>query len=347
LGVAQAPVYQIAATRDGRLVSLPVALFDEVKKDQLVAVLSTVEDNDNSRRIIDAQSEVILAEIDALNAEWEATREQMLGTAAGKATQKALEVRRLEVDVEDARLEVMKYDAELSRDKLKLNNIEMDIKIFTMQAQMDANDVNIFRLKRLRGEYNAVAEMITENEKLRATAQENLQTAEKRLGEYTELRLDPAMSAAQAQNEREIEVQKKKMAELRVQLESLKPVELKAPFDGIVSLVQHRAGEAIMATEPIITIAKKTPDSIVAYATEEQAGSVTENMKVQLIDRNRTPNILVASHVVYVGPTIEQIPPRLWRNPNVPQYGRPIMIDIPASLKGTLVPGAVIGVKGI
>jgi multidrug resistance efflux pump len=217
-----------------------------------------------------------------------------------------------------------------------------------MQVRTDANAANRLRLKSLRDEYDTLAEVIEKNEELRAAAETRSKKAEQRLAEHPKtLKPDAEMDAAKKQFDMAKVVQTKKLDELKAQLEALKPIELKAPFDGIVNVVQHREGEAIMASEPILTIAKTTPDNIVAYATEERAGTVRENMKVQLIDRNRTPNALVASHVVYVGPTIEQLPPRLWRNPNVPQYGRPIMINVPAELKTTLVPGAIVGVKGI
>jgi hypothetical protein len=38
------------------------------------------------------------------------------------------------------------------------------------------------------------------------------------------------------------------------------------------------------------------------------------------------------------------MPQRLWRNPNIPQWGRPVLIDIPPGL--SLVPGEVVGIRG-
>ena len=103
LGVAQAPVHNVGATCDGRLVSLPVALFDEVKKGQVLAVLNAVEDNDNPQDVVTAQMAVVEAEIASLNAQWQAAREQILSNRKDEASQTAMEVRRLEVDIEDAK----------------------------------------------------------------------------------------------------------------------------------------------------------------------------------------------------------------------------------------------------
>jgi hypothetical protein len=39
------------------------------------------------------------------------------------------------------------------------------------------------------------------------------------------------------------------------------------------------------------------------------------------------------------------MPERLWRNPNLPQYGLPVLIKIPPGME--LVPGELVGVRGL
>jgi len=39
------------------------------------------------------------------------------------------------------------------------------------------------------------------------------------------------------------------------------------------------------------------------------------------------------------------MPERLWVNPNIPEWGRPILIKIPPGLE--LVPGELVGVRGL
>ncbi|MHC4742968.1 MAG: HlyD family secretion protein, partial [Planctomycetota bacterium] len=142
LGVAQAPVHNIAATCDGRLVSLPVALFDKVAKGQLLAVLNAVEDNDNPQEVITAQMDVVSAEIESLTAQWIATREQILGSKQAEASQTAMEVRRLEVDIEQAKDEAMQLGKQLATDRFNLRTMDTNIKIFEMQVRTDANAAN-------------------------------------------------------------------------------------------------------------------------------------------------------------------------------------------------------------
>ena len=111
-----------------------------------------------------------------------------------------------------------------------------------------------------------------------------------------------------------------------------------------MSLIQHRAGEAILAGEPILTISEAEPGDVVAYVSEGQLSDIHENMEVKLIQNGKEPKV-VSSQVVYLGPGMELMPERLWRNPNIPQWGRPMLIKIPPSLD--LVPGELVGIRGL
>ena len=44
-----------------------------------------------------------------------------------------------------------------------------------------------------------------------------------------------------------------------------------------------------------------------------------------------------------VSPTIQELPPRLWRNPRVPDYGRAVVIAAAPGMR--LTPGEVVNVK--
>jgi len=71
---------------------------------------------------------------------------------------------------------------------------------------------------------------------------------------------------------------------------------------------------------------------------------VKERMPVELI-KTQMPAQPVSSKIRTIGPTIELMPQRLWRNPNVPQWGLPVLVEIPPGLK--LVPGEVVGIRGL
>ena len=57
------------------------------------------------------------------------------------------------------------------------------------------------------------------------------------------------------------------------------------------------------------------------------------------------PMQVTNSQVVSLGPQMELLPERLWPNPNMPQWGRPIVIKIPPGFN--LVSGELVGIKGL
>jgi multidrug resistance efflux pump len=280
-----------------------------------------------------------------------AARAEYLAQVDNRMSAWAANKRSFAAEVARARLQVSQLAATIAIDKRALHEMELDINTFIAQGQLDVNDLAIFRLQKMRASYATLEEKIEQNQQLKGQAEVALQDALERQEQFVkenqpEVGLED--DAAEELMAKQAEVIQRQTDEVLVELETLgqrESLELKAPFDGVVSLVQRQPGEVVLAGEPILTIAAKKPDNIVAYATEEQAARVKEEMIVQLVDRNRSPNLLVNSQVVYVGPTVEQIPARLWRRPNVPQWGRPILIEIPHGFD--LIPGAVVGIRGI
>ena len=67
-------------------------------------------------------------------------------------------------------------------------------------------------------------------------------------------------------------------------------------------------------------------------------------MEVKIIKRSR-PAQIAPGKVVYIGPTLEMVPQRLWVNLNIPQWGRRILIESQAEMK--MIPGEVVGIQGL
>ncbi len=351
LGIAQSPVHQISATCNGRLKEITVELFDDVKQGDVVAVINSVLDNERPRPEIDAELAVIKAEMAYLAAQSKEARIVYTAQVNNRITGNAAAQGPFAMNANDARLRVLELTAMIEQDKLLLDELDLDINRFVLSGALVANDIAFLDLQKMEMQKANVAERIKRNKGILLSDRKHLEEALDRQ-ELFKGALDPLLTEADEAAEealiKQTVVLARQMEEVLVRLESVKKREavgLRAPFDGVVSLVQHNPGEAILAGDPILTISKRKPDNIIAYATEEQAGRARENMKVQLINRNLRPNLIVASQVVYVGPTVEQMPVRLWRNPNMPQWGRPILIKIPPSLK--LAPGAMVGIKGI
>jgi multidrug resistance efflux pump len=340
LGIAQGNVQEIAATCTGRLTSVAVELFDEVKVGQILAVIDTATDDVNQPQIVQAQLATIQAQIGELRAQLDETADRLSAEAANLETDKVNEQRRFAVNVEGAKLEVLQIEAAIEIDRLTLDRLELDGKIFVLQDRLDANDSGPYELRRIKNEYNVIAKRIYNNERLLAQAQNNRTLAVQRFERFKQREPNhPAMDKALAVIGKAITVEERRMEELLVKRV---PLELKSPFKGVVSLIHRGPGETVLAGQPIMAVAETTPREIVAYVTEKQAGRVREYMTVKLV-RKDSPELLAESQIIHVGPTIEQKPPRLWRNPNVPEWGRPIVIKIPSEMQ--LVPGETVGIR--
>jgi len=356
LGVAQAPVHQVAAMRDGRLQVLNVELFDEVAGGQVLAVVDAVLETSRRGPKLEARLNTLKAQMGELVAQAAAARAEYLAQVDNRRSGWAANKRSFAANVAAAKLQVLQLEVTIEVDKVALREMQLDINTFIAQGQLDVNDLAIFQLQKLRASYATLEKRIEQNRRLKDLATVALQDALDREERFVKENQPDVGLPDETSDElitKQAEVIQRQTDEVMVELRTLgerESLELKAPFDGVVSLVQRQPGEVVLAGEPILTVAKGEPDNIIAYANEEQASRVTKDMEVRLINRNSTEKsgrrtLEVTSRVIYVGPTVEQLPPRLWRNPNVPQWGRPILIDIPRHPDWKLIPGAVVGIK--
>ncbi len=336
VGIARGRVHQIAANCAGRIKQINVELFDEVNAGDKVAVIDTVLDNEN----LQGQLATAQAEVEHLRAQLAPIREQLEADAVKLETDTIASRRRFEVDIENFKLRILELKTQLETNRITLEDLAVEVKIVKGLVEQEA--VAPYELQKAEALHNALAKQIEENGYLLVETAKDLIRAQDRRDEYfarepQHQTVDSALEVIR----QEIKVQTKYVEELLARRE---PLELKAEFAGIVSFVQHSVGEAILAGEPILTIAETKPREIVAYANERQMGRIRERMKVKLIKAGE-PMQVTNSQVVSLGPQMELLPERLWPNPNMPQWGRPIRIKIPPGFE--LVPGELVGIKGL
>ena len=352
LGVAQGQVRQISATCTGRLRSVNIQLFEEVTIGQTLAVVDTVLENET----LDAQLVTIQAEIEHLTAQLDAVQEDYQTRETDRQIGYKADKRRFAVDIENARLRVLELTALLASDRILLGDLDMEYKISRQLLEQDV--IEPYELEKARVYYETLSKKIEENERLLEQSKSHLEKCVQRHDEYEQN--TPYYSTADSDLEvvrKAIKVQEQLMNEL---LARLQPLELKAPINGVVIPIQpnanevslrrpgenvlKRPGEVVTAGEPLFAIAEIEPRDIIAWVNEEQLNSIQEGMSVELI-KNTEPAQIARSQTTYVAPLVEQIPERLWANPAVPQWGRPILIEIPPGLE--LVPGELVRIRGL
>lgn len=346
LGMAQGQAHDVAATTPARITSVSVQLFDKVKKGQTVAVLNTVLEDEQPRSQLQAQLETVLSEIEALTARLVPTQDSLSADKADRENTRISDARRFSIDVENARLEVLRLQAVVETDKITLEDLVLDVKI--AEKLVGEQVLAPFELQKAEAQYNALAKKIEENENLLDQANTALEQTLRRRDEYIQHQpYHPSVDSALEVIRKGISVQENRVDELVTQLENLdrrETLELKAPIDGVVSHILHRQTEVVLAGEAILTIADGDITGIIAYAGSGLMGKVQEGMIVELIKNSEPTRVEIeSSEVTYVGPVVEQMPSQLWRNPSVPQWGRPFLIKAPAVMK--LIAGERVGIR--
>lgn len=338
LGLAQGHVHQVAATCDGRLTDIHVQLFDRVHQGKPLAEINTVLDNEN----IQVQVNTASAEVQHLKAELAAMQERLAAEAANREADWTATHRRFSVDVENSKLQVLELMTLIETDQVALDELELENKISLIRTISDQNDTAFFERQRAKVRYEVLVKKIEENEVLLDQAKKDLEASEKRLAEFSQQRPQhPSSDSELKVISNQIIVQQQRIEELRARRT---PLVLKSPLDGVVAQVYHRPGEAVLAGDIILTVAEAKPTEVIAYAREDQLAGVRERMPVELIKINDSARI-VRSQVAQLGTNIELMPQQLWRNPNAPQWGRPVLITVPAGFD--LVPGEIVGIRGL
>lgn len=340
LGLAQRQVRQIAATCRGRLKSVPVQLFEKVSQGDTIAVLDTVLDDEH----LGAELATISAEIQHLVAESNAIRSAYVAEVDNRRSEWVAEQRAFTSDVVAANLRVLELMAVLENDRMALEALELNIKSFIAQHYSEADDAELYELQKLKAGRNTLPKKIEENERLLEKFRQQLKEATDRRDEFVKShrpQVGTPDEAAQDLILKAVKVLERQMNELNVRHEELV---LKSPVDGVVNQIQGRVGEAVLPGAAIVTIVEDKPRLIITYAREDQVNLIRKGTGVKLIKESE-PAQIALSKVSYIGPIVEQMPVRLWQNPNIPQWGRPILIEIPPGLK--LVPGEVVGIRGL
>ncbi len=363
VGIAQGQVRQVAMSSTGRIRSVSVDLFDAVHAGQTLAVVDTLLDNEQTLEAdLKAQLRVAAAEAERLASLLIPTQEQLQADTAGMRISQADNERRFAVDVDAARLRILELQATLASDRITLDDLRVEVTI--LEDLLGKEAIAPYEVERARVQYKSLDHKVKENEQQLAQAREDLRTAEQRRNQFAqqhlpELSIDHALEAIR----KEITVQEERIKGLSAQLAALdarKNVELKAPIDGVVIAVRgranevllqrpgehmvRRAGEVVAAGDPILAVAEEEPTEIVAYVSENQLKLLRDQMTVKLV-KTREPAQIAQSRVLRVGPTIELMPQRLWLNPNVPQWGRPVLIDIPPGM--SVVSGEIVGIQDL
>ncbi len=346
VGIAQGQISQVCSPVDGRLKNVYVRLFDEVAKDQVVAALDD--------ELITAQIVTVSATAEHLRSQIIPMQQQLTADMTDRELDRTEQQRRFAVDVERARIDILALKAQIATDRVTLEDLAAEVKIAGDLLKKDA--IAPYEMEKAQVLYEAVAKKVIETENQLVHEEENLKNAQLRQDIFAaQTPLNPSVDAALDAIRKEATIQEKLIEQLKIQRNELI---ITAPINGVVVQILgrtndvalrragegtlHKSGEVVLAGQPIMVIAQGRPKEIIAYAGERQMDEITPGIKVELVKRT-VPAQFAQSEVTFVGPVVEQLPQRLWQNPNIPQWGLPFLVKVPDGMD--LTSGEVVAIR--
>jgi multidrug resistance efflux pump len=301
VGQAEAIDSNVSCYKPGTLAQLNVARFQKVKAGDAVG------------QVLLTDPKILASSLAVVQAEIELLRVNMQPVAARQRTA---------MDYSQLRLDWMRQRAQLAMSKVNLQFAEAELhrteqlfkdKIVAERVYDQAKAAQ----GRLQNEVEELSRLVKEQ-------QQNIE----------QLQLTNAVDIAKITDDplrASIAVQESK---LKLTEAELSPITLHAPIDGMVNVIFHRAGEAITAGEPIVSIAPFNAARIIGYLTPPIL--VEPKVGERVIVRTRgTQRRSGSAEVVDVGTQFEAIAPALATPVKVAntELGLPIGVSLPADLQ--------------
>ena len=308
VGQAEAVLANVSSPKPGVLAGLTVVRFQKVcAGDPLGHVLVA------DPKLLEASLAVIRSELDMLRA----------------SLQPIVAQQRNAVDYAQLRLDWMRQRAELASAKVNMQVAEAEFhrtdELFkskiTSQSELDI----------ARANYQALQQQVEELTKLVAEGERSFSNLQPSNAADISRISDEPMRAAIAVQE----------ARLRLTEAELGPLLLRAPQDGVVTTIYHCSGEAVIAGQPIVTIASTTSPRIVGYLRAPFQAEPKPGDRVQVRSRNAHRDTGMAQ-IVEIGAQIEPVPVVLQSTFRLAgaELALPVEISLPPNL--TLRPGELV-----
>jgi multidrug resistance efflux pump len=119
-------------------------------------------------------------------------------------------------------------------------------------------------------------------------------------------------------------------------------VELTAPIDGMISLINERTGQLVQRGDSLLLVASPSARYIVCYVPDRWQRQARQGTRVAVREHSHF-TVWADSTIESVGAAIEQTPDREIADARLPDRGLPVRISLPTNLN--LRPGALVDVR--
>jgi len=289
-------------------------LYDEVRAGEVVGGL-------DEARIL-AELQVVKTEIARLRAVIPAETARLQAADAAQRLDRQTQARRFAWNLEGAELDLLDRCVILEVDRVEHERLTLVFeRLRRLVAKGAASQADVDEAAAAR---KAVTIKISENTRVIAAAERRRDAARTRQDALERTaELPPGLETQLEPIRRAVAVQQARLAELTLARAELV---LRAPIDGVVSRILLRPGETATAGAPVMSIADPRTTRVVAYIPEGDGHlDVRVGDRVHL-QRRTSPVQMLEAKVLRVGPAVEEIPIQGRRNPNLVEWGRPVLI---------------------
>jgi multidrug resistance efflux pump len=240
---------------------------------------------------------------------------------------------RLAFNYQDYRLEYLRFDRDLDMAKAELPHAEFDMKLASnlltekIVSEFDYHTI-ASRVDVLKAEIKHLAGITLE-------LKQKLEDSQS-LGDFSQTSTNAAA----------LKETLDRLTQERKNLETLQSsaILLTAPIDGVITSIEHRAGETVVAGDVIATISATDSDRIVGFIRQPFAFTPEPGMPVEIRTRS-WDRAAGQSQIASVGAQFVVITNLAFVRPNLPpEVGLPLAISIPTELKHIVRPGELVDV---
>src|SRR5436190_3238038 len=279
-----------------------ISLHDGIVAALHVDLLQRVTNGQVIGTIIGTDPDVLKASIAAIESDLKVLQARM-----------RLDERRNEQQVQQLRLDLfsdrMMRDIAFAMSNLASNKLKRTVKLVNGQFEsQDVLDIAQAEFDKWQAEISARGKTIAEKETVIAQLEGGQGTGN-----------DSYINAAIKAKEDELEA-------------TLRPSEIRAPMDGIISAIYRRGDERVIRGEPILSIAATTSERILGYVRQPVQMIPTENDVVVVRTRAQKRQI-GEGQILKVGAQYERINPALISvESNRFELGLPILVSLPKGM---------------
>lgn len=323
-GMAERNEIALASPRTATVLAVDVRPGDKVAKGQVLARLDTTS--------IDAELAVAKAELKKLELEISAQ-----GTSLRVGALQTAE--RLASEAESAALTVTQLEAETERNRSELD--QLDEQIARQQKLVAERLASAATLNELKLRRSALARAVVESKNTLRQARDNAKAARGRLSQWRkdapehdatvntgpDARIAPFLAAVEAQSARCEQLQ-----EVRARMT------LVAPFAARVSAILLHPGDTALEGTQVLSVLDDQPRQVIAYVDQMWAARVRVGDHARLRPSDRSGPAR-SGHVIALGASVSEIPPRFRPIPDQPAFGREVFVALEPDEGQALLPG--------